>query len=233
MNGSVQGCRRRLPLLLAAVVVALVVIPAAGSGAAEGGNASAHDVAEGLKKIQSIAVDAAAYSGKDKAKSAQFADSIEGVWKPIEDTVRGNEKNSYIIFENAFESLGAAAKAGDATKAGRAANQVSTAVRGYLASHPDVPAATPRASSAAAATPSGSAASAPSASAAPAPSAGDAAAATGGTEGAPAPTAGAANLARTGPHAASGLTAGAGAAFALGGLALIVGARRRRTSQLT
>src|SRR5581483_11927829 len=45
--------------------------------------------------------------------------------------------------------------------------------------------------------------------------------------------AGAAGLARTGPHAASGLTALAGAALGLGGLNLIIGARRRRSSPTT
>jgi len=270
VNESGQARRRRLPLVLASVVLALVVLPAAGSGAAGSGNASAHDVAEGLKKIQSIAVDTAAWSGKDKVKAAQFAGSIEGVWKTIEDTVRGNEKNSYVIFEGAFDTLGAAAKAGDATKAGKAANQISTAVRGYLSVHPDVPAATPRAaavapsgtasgsagsgsaaSASAASAPSGSpasgsAASAPSGSAASgSPASGSAASAPSGSAAPTASTASAApgpdsasatpsatpaaagGLARTGPHT-SALAAVAGVAFALGGLAFIAGARRRR-----
>ena len=286
MNESGQARRRRLPLVLASVVLALVVLPAAGSGAAGSGNASAHDVAEGLKKIQSIAVDTAAWSGKDKVKAAQFAGSIEGVWKTIEDTVRGNEKNSYVIFEGAFDTLGAAAKAGDATKAGKAANQISTAVRGYLSVHPDVPAATPRAaavapsgtasgsagsgsaasasaasapsgspasgsaasapsgsaaSASAASAPSGSpasapsgspasgsAASAPSGSAAPTPSTASAAPGPDSASATPSATpAAAGGLARTGPHT-SALAAVAGVAFALGGLAFIAGARRRR-----
>jgi len=252
LNGSGKAGRRRFLLVLASVVSAVTIVPAAVSGAADGGGVSAHDVAEKLHKIQSLAVDAAAYSGKDKAKAAESAGSIEGVWKTIEDTVRSNEKNSYVIFEGAFDSLGAAAKAGDATKAGKAANQISTAVRGYLSVHPDVPSAAPRAAasaeppsgsasaSSAAPAPSGSAASASSGSAAsaaggsaaPNRSAASAAPAPAAASGAPSPDAApSGTLARTGPYS-SALAALAGLAFALGGLALIAGARRRRLSNI-
>jgi hypothetical protein len=230
VNGSGQARHRRYRLLVASLVFGLIVLSPAGSGAAEAGNASPHDVAEGLRKIQSIAVDAAAYTGKDRAKAAELAGSIEGVWKNIEDTVRGSDKDAYIAFEDAFEALGAGAKAGDATKTGKAAHSVGTAVGGYLAKHPDVPSAAPRAASSAAPTgpaPTGSAASA----AAPAPAPGSAASAsapagTSAAAGSPTP---AGPLARTGPHT-SALAALAGAAFGLGGLAVIAGARRRRLS---
>jgi len=242
VNGSGQARHGRYRLLLASLVLGLIVVPAAGSGAAEAGSPSAHDVADGLKKIQSIAVDAAAYAGKDKAKSAESAGSIEAVWKTIEDTVRGNEKDAYVAFEDAFGSLGAAAKAGDATKAGKAAHTVATTIDGYLAKHPDVPAGAPRAASSAApagAAASGSAASGSAASAAapaptrsaasaaaPAPTKGASAAAAAGTSASTATPAPAGPLARTGPHTAA-LAVLAGAAFGLGGLALIAGARRR------
>jgi hypothetical protein len=228
-GGRVNGSGRRflLLVLLASVVAALIVVPAAGSGAAEAGGVSAHEVAQGLRKIQSIAVDASAYSSKDKAKAAESAGSIEGVWKTIEDTVRGNDKDAYIAFEDAFDKLGAAARAGDATEAGKAAHDVSTAVGAYLAKHPDVPDAPSRAAAAASApSPSGSAAPTASGSAATSPSGSAASASASVPSAAPAP---AGALARTGPHD-SALAAVAGAAFGLGGLALIAGARRRRLS---
>ncbi len=191
MNGPGQVRHRRFFLLLAPLLLASIAIPAAPSGAAEGGGSSASQVAEGLKTIQDIAADVATTAGKDTAKAAKINDGIEAVWKAIEGTVRANDKDSYIAFEDAFETLGAAGKAGDTKKAAGAADAVAAAVKAYVAKYPaTAPAAAPAARAAEAAAP------------------------------VPAAQAPDDTLARTGPRA-SALAALAGAAFALGGLAVI------------
>lgn len=227
--------RSAVVLWLAALLLAIVVVPGHRAHAAtDGGDAApAGQVADGLNTVKDIAADAAAAAGQDKTKAARIADGIEAVWSKIEDTVRANDKGAYLTFEDNFDTLGAAAKAGDAKKATSASDAIAAAVKAYLAKFPAAPAPASAAGTAAAPKPgdrsAAAAAAAPaSGSGAAAPSAASAAAS---APGAPA-TAGA-NLARTGPHAASGLTALAGAALGLGGLALIVGARRRRLSPTT
>lgn len=226
MNGPDQSRRRRFFLLLAPLLLASVAIPAARTDAAEGA-ASAGDVADGLKKIESSALEVAEYAGTDKAKAEKYAAEIEPTWKKIEDVVRDNDKNSYIAFEDAIDDLASAAKAGDAKKAGGAAGALSSAVKFYVAKFPGA---------AAAAAPARGADAAPAvapkeASAAPktADTKGASAAPKEAAAAAPAVEAGEAALARTG-KASSAVAALAGAAFGLGGLALIGGARRRRTA---
>ncbi|HKN37711.1 MAG TPA: hypothetical protein VJ456_01235 [Acidimicrobiia bacterium] len=224
MNGPGRAGHRHLFLLLAPLLLASIAVPAARSGAAESGDgASASQVAEGLKTIQDIAADAAVAAGKDKEKAQKTTDGIEAVWSKIEDTVRANDKDAYITFEDSFETLGAAAKAGDAKKAGGASDAIAAAVKAYVAKHPaaPAPASAPAAHAAEAATPAPAARAAEAATANPSATGGDA------PTSAAAARAGDAALARTGPHAASGLTALAGAAFGLGGLAVTAGARRR------
>ncbi|HEV7863601.1 MAG TPA: hypothetical protein VGR20_12905, partial [Acidimicrobiia bacterium] len=196
------------------MLLASIAIPAARGDAAED-TVSAAQLAEGLKTIQDIAADVAAATGKDKVQAQKINEGIEPVWKKIEDTLRANDKDAYIAFEDGFEALGAAATAGDAKKAGEAADTVAATVKAYIAKYPaDAPAPAPARSADAA--PAPVAAAAAPAAAAPAP--GEAGAAAG---------AGDPTLARTG-RASSALAALAGAAFGVGGLAVIAGARRRR-----
>jgi len=232
MNGPGRAGHRGLFFLLAPLLLASIALPAARSEAAEGGDASASQVAEGLKLIQDIAADAATAAQRDKDKATQIAGGIEAVWSKIEDVVRGNDKDAYITFEDSFESLGAAAKTGDAKKAAKASDAIAAAVKAYVAKHPApaaasagsaAPPAAARAAEAATPAPSTAASPAPAASAAPAPAAPSSAGAASSAD----PT-----LARTGPGRASTLTALAGAALGLGGLAVLLGARRRRPSPL-
>jgi LPXTG-motif cell wall-anchored protein len=188
---------------MAPMLLTSIAVPAGRSDAAEE-KVSATTVAEGLKTIQR-AGEAVVAAGADKAKAEQAAAAVEPVWAMIEDTVRANDENSYTAFEGRLEDLEAAAKAGDAKKAGGAAGAISSVVTSYVAKFP---AGAPTRSAAAAPGPARSADAAPAA-----------------TE------AGDATLARTGP-ASSALAALAGAAFGLGGLAVIGGARRRRSSPI-
>jgi hypothetical protein len=239
VNGS--GRRRRLLVWLAPLVLAAVAVPAAAgrSDAAESTPTPAQ-VADGLKAVQHHADEAAEYAGSDKAKAQEHWNEAHEAWEGIEDAIRANDKDAYITFEDALESLSAAAKAGDAKKAETAVQALKKASEAYLAKFPaDAPA--PKPATGASGTPVPDAAPAPATSAAagraadaapaPAPAPAAAAAPPPAAAAAPAPAApaaepGDATLARTG-RMSGALAALAGMAFLLGGLAVIAGARRR------
>ena len=193
------------PLLLTSAVIACVTLIPGPAGAAEE-KASADTVAAGLQKIEGIAASSAAAVGKDEAKAEKLHADIEPVWEKIESTVRANDSDAYVALEGSFTLLKIAAKGADTSKASKASEELSSAVKTYLASHP------------------GDAAAGSSRTAAAAPSTTSAAPAGGSTADA---GVGAGTLARTGPG--SGLSGLAGMALGLGGLAVIGGARRRTT----
>jgi hypothetical protein len=202
----VNGSGRRVFLLLAPVLWASIALPAQ-VGAAEAARLSPSEVAEGLQTIQVIAGDVVT-AGANQAKAEMIAEGIEPIWTRIEDTIKANDQGSYTTFEKGIEGLEAAARAGDADKAGGSAGVLASAVKFYVAKFPANAAADRKA--AAGPTPAESKAAVPEARGA------DAAA----------PEAGDAALARTG-DGSSTLIALAGAALGLGGLAIASGARRR------
>ena len=199
---------RRLgfPLLLSSAVIACVTLITGPAGAAEE-KASADTVAAGLQKIEGIATSSAEAVGKNNSKAEELHAGIEPVWEKIESTVRSNDSEAYVALENSFTVLKIAAKGADSSKASKASEELSSAVKSYLAAHPGDPAA-------------GS-----SRTAAAAPSTAAAAPAQGSTADA---GVGSGTLARTGP--ASTLSGLAGLALGLGGLAVIGGARRRTSA---
>ncbi|HEV8627177.1 MAG TPA: hypothetical protein VG034_22255 [Acidimicrobiia bacterium] len=209
-------------------MLASIVLPGARSDAAEA-NPDAAKVAEGLKGVLHAAEEVAEYAGNDKAKAQKEWDEAHETWEGIENTIRANDKNAYIEFEDGLEALATAAKAGDAKKAESASAALAKASQAYLAKFPadakpaPAPEAKPAPKPDAAPAPApaesrsaAAAASAPAAAAAPAPAAAAAPAAA---------EAGDATLARTGSMS-DALAVLAGLAFALGGLAVIGGARR-------
>jgi hypothetical protein len=130
----------RVTALALALVVPLVACgDDKGSGesgtAPEERRASAADVAKGLKQIESTASAVADAAGTDKAKAKQLDEQIEPVWESIEGTIKANDANAYLAFEDSFAALGKAADSGDATKAKTAADAVSKGVAGYLAKY--------------------------------------------------------------------------------------------------
>lgn len=90
-------------------------------------------VAAGLRKIEAIAAGIAKAAGSDKSRAMQLADEIEPVWQTIEGTVKAKDENAYLAFEDAFALLEGAAKSGDAGKARKGADDVTAAVKAYLA----------------------------------------------------------------------------------------------------
>ena len=92
-------------------------------------------VATGLRKIEQTAKEIAESAGTDKARAVSLDGEIEPTWKPIEDTVKQNDENTYITMEDNFAVLEKAADDGDATAATKGASAISSAVQAYLAKY--------------------------------------------------------------------------------------------------
>lgn len=109
---------------------------AASSQAPEDVRASAAEVTAGLGEIDSKAVQIGLATSADAKSAKQLNTGIEPAWKAIEGTVRANDKDLYIRFEDDFAALTKAAEAGDGPKAQQAAADTSEAVKAYLAKFP-------------------------------------------------------------------------------------------------
>jgi hypothetical protein len=97
-------------------------------------------VAAGLQQIDTIANGIADSAGSDDATATGLDDQIEPVWQPIEGTIKSNDPNAYLTFEDNFAVLENAAKDGNAGRAKAAAAKVSAAVDAYLATYAASPA---------------------------------------------------------------------------------------------
>ncbi|MCA1707962.1 MAG: hypothetical protein LC808_33680 [Actinobacteria bacterium] len=139
--------RRREQAVLGLRLVAMVAVVALFAGACskdaettasapEDKRATPAEVAAGLRRIDGIARDVAAQAGVDKAKAATTDAQIEAQWAAIEGTVKANDKNAYLGFEDNFALLQEAAKSGDAARAAEGSAGVSKGVTDYLASYP-------------------------------------------------------------------------------------------------
>jgi hypothetical protein len=92
-------------------------------------------VAAGLQQITTLAGQIAA-AGSAKVRASSLADQIEPIWRTIEGTVKANDQNSYLAFEDSFALLETGAEAGDAAKTGQGAAGVTKATADYLARYP-------------------------------------------------------------------------------------------------
>jgi hypothetical protein len=106
------------------------------SGSPEDVKAPAAEVATGLKEIQTITAQLAQAVGSDKAKAEDLNEKIEPVWEHIEGTVKSNDAESYLTFEDSFAALGKAVDSGDTAKAQEQATAVAATVATYLANYP-------------------------------------------------------------------------------------------------
>jgi hypothetical protein len=106
------------------------------SDAPEDVKAPAAEVSAGLKQIQDITGQMAQAVGSDKAKAQDLNEQLEPAWQKIEGTVKTNDSEAYITFEDSFAALGKAADSGDTAKAQEAATTVSNTVTAYLAKYP-------------------------------------------------------------------------------------------------
>jgi hypothetical protein len=140
--------KRSWRILFVLLAVALVAAACgddddAGSGAAtatslapEDVQAPAAAVAAGLQRIDGIVQQAAAAVGTDDATARSLSDQVEPIWFTIEGTVKANDTEVYLGFEDSFASLAGAAEKGDVDRATKAASAVQQAVADYVAKHP-------------------------------------------------------------------------------------------------
>jgi hypothetical protein len=98
--------------------------------------APAAEVTAGLGKIDALAAQIGLAASADAKVATEQAKGIEALWGPIEGTIRENDKDAYIRFEDDFAALEKAAEDGDGAKAQTAAADVSAAVKAYLAKYP-------------------------------------------------------------------------------------------------
>ena len=106
------------------------------SPAPEDQRASAVEVTAGLGKIGGIVGQVGLAAGADVKSAKQLDEGIEPEWEKIEGTIRANDKDLYIRFEDDFAALGKAAAAGDATKATQTAGDIAKAIKAYMAKYP-------------------------------------------------------------------------------------------------
>jgi hypothetical protein len=108
----------------------------AASAAPEDHRAPAAEVTAGLGKINSISGQIALAATADAKAAKELDVTIEPVWQAVEGTIRANDKDLYIRFEDDFAALSKAAEAGDGEKAQQASTDIAEAVKAYLAKFP-------------------------------------------------------------------------------------------------
>jgi hypothetical protein len=108
----------------------------ASTTAPEEHRAGAAEVTTGLGKISSLSAQISLAAGADAKAAKDLNDGIEPAWQAIEGTVRANDKDLYIRFEDDFAALSKAAAAGDGTKAEQMSVDIADAVKAYLAKFP-------------------------------------------------------------------------------------------------
>jgi hypothetical protein len=107
-----------------------------GSTAPEDLRVSDAEVATGLQQIDDLAGQVASGVADGDDAAADVDDQIEPMWASIEGTVKENDEDVYITFEDDFANLVSAIDDSDAEGAQAAADSVSDAVSSYLADHP-------------------------------------------------------------------------------------------------
>jgi len=98
--------------------------------------ASDADVATGLAEIKSTSAEIAATVEADAERAGQLNDTIEPAWEPIEGTIKENDPDAYITFEDNFAVIGDAIDSGDAAQAQQAADAIATAADAYVEQYP-------------------------------------------------------------------------------------------------
>jgi hypothetical protein len=99
--------------------------------------ASDAEVATGLQQIDGLVDEvASAVADGDDDAAVDANEQIEPAWFGVEGTIKANDEDVYITFEDNFATLGMAVDDGDAEAARTAADTVSETVSAYLADHP-------------------------------------------------------------------------------------------------
>ena len=95
------------------------------------------EAAAGLQQIDGLVGQVAErVADGDDSGAVDANNQIEPAWMAVEGTIKENDEDAYLTFEDNFASLSRAMDEGDAEGAQAAADTVSGAVSGYLADHP-------------------------------------------------------------------------------------------------
>lgn len=106
------------------------------SDAPEERRASSAEVAAGLTRIDALAREVVALAGTDKAGATAADAKIEPEWAKVEGTVKANDTDVYLTFEDNFATLKGAAEQANTAKAAAASTNLSKAVADYLVRYP-------------------------------------------------------------------------------------------------
>jgi hypothetical protein len=98
--------------------------------------APADEVAKGLDNIDGIAHAIADAVKDDDDSAATLIRRIEPIWQDIEGTIKANDEDAYLTFEDSFAALGLAVDDMDGGKAADAADDITAAVKAYLEAYP-------------------------------------------------------------------------------------------------
>jgi hypothetical protein len=90
-------------------------------------------VTQGLAATQQLMADIE--SGKQTDKTKGF-DAVEASWASYEGTIKQNEVNLYLEFEDALAAYQKALKANNSADAKTASTKFATTAQSYLAKHP-------------------------------------------------------------------------------------------------
>ena len=99
-------------------------------------HASAAEVSAGLVQLKTIVAAVAAAVGSDKATATAANESIEPFWYAVEGTVKENDPDTYLAFEDNAALLGNAVESDDNAKARTASDAIGGALDAYLARFP-------------------------------------------------------------------------------------------------
>jgi hypothetical protein len=110
------------------------------------------EVADGLGKLKDIVNQIGDSASSDNNHAKELQAQIEPIWESIEGTIKANDSNAYLTFEDQFAVIGKAVSQKDDTSARAAAALVNSTANSYLAAHPGT-SASPSASSSPSASP--------------------------------------------------------------------------------
>ena len=101
----------------------------------EGGHAIVPDAAvtQGLAATQQLLTDIESGKTSDKTKAL---DAVEASWASYEGTIKQNEVELYLTFEDALAAMQKAVKAGNSADITTAKTKFATTAQTYLAKHP-------------------------------------------------------------------------------------------------
>jgi hypothetical protein len=94
------------------------------------------EVADGLGKIKGIVDEIGTSAATDNNHAKDLQGEIEPIWASIEGTVKANDSNAYLTFEDQFAVIGKAVTQKDESSAKTAAALVDKTADTYLAAHP-------------------------------------------------------------------------------------------------